>query len=321
MASDSDAPAPAARERLARWAVPAGALAAAVPGVPPWAALLGGVAAALLLGNPHAPRTRRLTRLLLPASVVGLGAGMDLGAVARAGLHGAGSAAATIAATIALGLLLARLLRLRSRATTLVTVGTAICGGSAIAAAAPVLGADDDEVSVALGTVFVLNGVALFVFPAVGRWAGLDQQAFGLWAALGIHDTSSVVGAALQVGARALEVATTVKLARALWIVPLTFALGLVVRRRGEGRGPRPWFILGFVAAAALTTGVPLLRPAGHAVAAVARQALVVTLFLIGAGMSRDALRAVGPRSLLHGTLLWLVVAGGTLAAVHAGVL
>ena len=307
--------------RLRSWVVLAGALVAAVPGVPPWAALLGGVAIALVLGNPHAALTRRLTRTLLPAAVVGLGAGMDLRAVARAGVQGAGSAAATIGATLLVGTLLGRLLRLRSRATTLVTVGTAICGGSAIAAAAPVLGADDDEVSVALGTVFILNGIALFAFPVVGRWVGLDERAFGMWAALGIHDTSSVVGAALQVGPRALELATTVKLARALWIVPLTFALGWVVHRRGAGRGPRPWFILGFVAAAALTTWVPALHPAGHTVAIVARQALVVTLFLIGAGMSRDAVRAVGPRSLLHGTALWLAVAGGTLAAIRAGVL
>jgi uncharacterized integral membrane protein (TIGR00698 family) len=312
---------PSLPERLGRWAIPAGGVAAAIPGVPPWAALIAGVTAALLLGNPYAARTRRLARLLLPAAVVGLGAAMDLRAVARAGLQGAGSAAATIAATLCAGALLARIMRLRSRATTLVTVGTAICGGSAIAAAAPVIGAEDDEVSLALGTVFVLNGVALFVFPVVGRWAGLDERAFGMWAALGIHDTSSVVGAALQVGTRALEVATTVKLARALWIVPLTLALGLIVHRGGARNAPRPWFILGFVAAAALTTAVPALRPAGRLVAAVARQALVVTLFLIGAGMSREALRAVGPRSLLHGTALWLMVAGGTLAAVRAGLL
>jgi uncharacterized integral membrane protein (TIGR00698 family) len=321
MAEASENTNPSIPGRLRLWAVPAGALVSAVPGVPPWAALLTGVAVALTLGNPHAPVTRRLTRLLLPAAVVGLGAGMDLRAVARAGVEGAGAAAATIAATLAIGALLGRLLRLRSRATTLVNVGTAICGGSAIAAAAPVLGADDDEVSVALGTVFVLNGLALLLFPMVGRWAGLDERAFGTWAALAIHDTSSVVGAAMQFGPRALELATTVKLARALWIVPLTFGLGLLVRRSGDRRGPRPWFILGFVGAAAFTTLVPGLRPAGHAVASVARQALVVTLFLVGAGMSRDAIRAVGPRSLLHGTALWMVVAGGTLAAIRAGVL
>ena len=312
---------PSVPRRLVSWAVPAGALAAAIPVVPPWAALLAGVALALLVGNAHVALTRRLTKLLLPAAVVGLGAGMDLRAVARAGLQGAGSAAATIAGTLLLGVLLARVLGLRSRAATLVTVGTAICGGSAIAAAAPVIGAEDDEISVALGTVFILNGIALFAFPVIGRWAGLDERAFGTWAALGIHDTSSVVGAAMQVGPRALEVATTVKLARALWIVPLTFVLGLVVGGRRERRGPRPWFILGFVAAAAVATLVPGLRPAGHVVAAVARQALVVTLFLIGAGMSREAVRSAGPRSLLHGSALWVIVATGTLAAIHAGVI
>jgi uncharacterized integral membrane protein (TIGR00698 family) len=318
-----DAPevASAAPGAFRRWLVPAGAVFAAIPGVPPWAALLAGVVVALGVGNPHAVRTRRLTRFLLPGAVVGLGAGMNLGAVARAGVQGAGAAAVTIGATLAAGILLGRALRLRSRATTLVTIGTAICGGSAIAAAAPVLGAEDDEVSVALGTVFILNGVALFLFPLVGRWVGLDERAFGMWAALGIHDTSSVVGAALQFGPRALELATTVKLARALWIVPLAFALGVLVHRRGGRRGPRPWFILGFVGAAAITTVLPALRPAGDVVAAVARQALVVTLFLIGAGMSREAVRAVGPRALLHGATLWIAVAGATLAGVRAGLL
>ncbi len=313
------------RERVAAAAVIAGAAGSAMPGVPAAAALAAGVVIALALGNPLAARTRTLSRRLLPASVVGLGGAMDLVAVGRAGFHGFAYTVATIAGCMALGTLLARALRVERRTGLLVMVGTAICGGSAIAAAGPVLGADDREMSVALGTVFVLNSVALLVFPGIGHAAGLAEPAFGLWAALAIHDTSSVVGAALHYGPTALEVATTVKLARALWIVPLTLALGAVERARGGAAGHRgghpPWFILGFVAAAALATWIPALRPAGHLVAQIAQRALVVTLFLVGVGLSRDALRAVGPRPLALGVALWLAMGTSTLAAVKAGLL
>ena len=299
------------------------ALASAIPGVPAAAALAAGVAVALVLGNPLAAHTRVLSRRLLPAAVVGLGGAMDLVAVGRAGVRGVGYTVASIAGCMALGALLSRALRVERRTGLLVSVGTAICGGSAIAAAGPVLGADDREMSVALGTVFVLNSVALLVFPGVGHAAGLSEPAFGLWAALAIHDTSSVVGAALQYGPVALSIATTVKLARALWIVPLTLGLGAAERARGGAAGRRggqpPWFILGFVAAAALATFVPALRPAGHLVAELARRALVVTLFLVGVGLSREALRAVGPRPLALGVALWLAMGASTLAAVKAG--
>jgi uncharacterized integral membrane protein (TIGR00698 family) len=310
-------------EKLAAAAVILGAVASAHPAVPAAAALSGGVAIALFLGNPLAPRTRALSRRLLPVSVVGLGGAMDLAAVGRAGASGIGYTVATITACMIAGSLLARALGVERRVGLLVSTGTAICGGSAIAAAGPVLGADDREMSVALGTVFVLNAIALAVFPAIGRAIGLGQAAFGLWAALGIHDTSSVVGAALQYGPLALSIATTVKLARALWIVPVTIVLRQLERRRGAEGGRRgghpPWFILGLVATAGASTFVPALRPAANLVADVARRALVVTLFLVGAGLSRDGLRAVGPRPLAMGVLLWLLMGAGTLGAVVAG--
>jgi uncharacterized membrane protein YadS len=233
---------------------------------------------------------------------------MDLGAVVRAGSRGLAFTVANLSLAIALGALLARAMRVERRTGLLVTVGTAICGGSAIVAAGPVLGADDREMSVALGTVFVLNAVALLVFPPIGRAAGLGERAFGLWAALAIHDTSSVVGAALQYGRVALETATTVK----------------IERRRGAGRAPArprlPWFILGFVAVAALATYVPGLRSPGLGVAQVARHALVLTLFLIGLGLSRASLRSVGPRPLALGVALWLALSAATLAAIRLGV-
>jgi uncharacterized integral membrane protein (TIGR00698 family) len=314
---------PPRRDALASAAVVAGALASAVPGVPAAAALAAGVALALTLGNPVVSRTRALAHRLLPLSVVGLGGAMDLVAVGRAGYHGVGYTVASIGACLALGLLLLRALRVERRTGLLVTVGTAICGGSAIAAAAPVLGAEERELSVALATVFVLNAVALLVFPPLGHAAGLAEPAFGLWAALAIHDTSSVVGAAMAYGPHALQVAATVKLARALWIVPLTLGLGALERARdggaARGRAKAPWFILGFLAAAALATWVPALRPAGNAVAEVARRALVVTLFLIGAGLSREGLRAVGPRPLALGVALWVFMGAATLVAVRAG--
>jgi uncharacterized integral membrane protein (TIGR00698 family) len=311
------------RDQLASAAVIGGAIVSAIPGVPAAAALAGGVAVALTVGNPLAGRTRAAAQRLLPLSVIGLGGAMDLVAVGRAGYHGVVTTVVTIAACLGLGALLARALRVDRRTGLLVTVGTAICGGSAIAAAAPVVGAEERELSVSLATVFVLNAVALVVFPPVGHALGLTEPSFGLWAALAIHDTSSVVGAGLAYGPRALQVATTVKLARALWIVPLTLGLGAVERARGvdagRGKGKAPWFIVGFVAAAALATWIPALRPAGHLVAEVARRALVVTLFLIGVGLSREALRRVGPRPLALGLALWLLMGGATLAAVKAG--
>jgi uncharacterized integral membrane protein (TIGR00698 family) len=228
------------------------------------------------------------------------------------------------------GLLLGRFLKVDRDAGLLISVGTAICGGSAIAAAAPVLRARPHQVSVALATVFLLNGVALVLFPPIGHLAGLGQNAFGLWAALAIHDTSSVVGAGLAYGPRALAVATTVKLARALWIVPMTLALGYMVARRqkqtGEAAGEsgpvkKPWFIGGFLLMAALVTWVPGLQRPGHFVALGAHHVLVLTLFLIGAGLSREALRTVGFRPFIQGLALWLIVASLGLGAVRMGLL
>jgi len=284
--------------------------------VTPALALAGGAALALGLGHGRGAATLRWTRRLLPASVVGLGAGMDVRVVARVGLHGLGYTVIGIVATLTLGRWLGRRLRLPARPALLVSIGTAICGGSAIAAVAPVVQADPEETSLALATVFLLNGVALFLFPPIGHALGLSQSSFGLWAALAIHDTSSVVGAALAFGPTALATATAVKLARALWIAPATAVLGW---RSGRRRAKVPPFIVGFLAAAALGTFVAPLHAAGALVAAGARRLLVATLFLVGAGLSRAALRESGVRPLVHGVLLWMVVGGGTLFAVARG--
>ena len=303
-----------------------GALLALAPFTPAAVALVGGALLALTLGNPMQGVTRTWTHRLLPLAVVGLGADMNLRAVAKAGLHGLGYTALSLALVLALGWWLARLLKVERYAGLLISVGTAICGGSAIAAVAPVLRAKEHEISVALATVFLLNAAALVIFPPIGHAAGLSQDAFGLWSALAIHDTSSVVGAGLAYGPRALEVATTVKLARALWIVPLTLGIGWIVVRRGEAAADappvkKPWFIAGFLAMAALVTFVPALHAPGHLVAIAARRVLVLTLFLIGAGLSRGALRSVGLRPFLQGLLLWLIVGSLGLGAVKLGLL
>jgi len=218
---------------------------------------------------------------------------------------------------------LARRLGVAPRVAALVCAGTGICGGSAIAAAAPVIQAEPGETSAALATVFLLNAVALLVFPLIGTWAGLDPHAFGLWCALAIHDTSSVTGAAMTHGPVALATATTVKLARALWIVPVAFALGAWFRRGagGGGRGAAriPWFIGGFILLSALFTLLPAWHPAAAVVAAAARSLLTLTLFFIGAGLDRAAMRAVGARPFLHGVLLWIVIGSASLAAILAG--
>ena len=303
-----------------------GALLALAPFTPAAVALVGGALLALTLGNPMQGVTRTWTHRLLPLAVVGLGADMNLRAVAKAGLHGLGYTALSLALVLALGWWLARLLKVERDAGLLISVGTAICGGSAIAAVAPVLRAKEHEISVALATVFLLNAAALVIFPPIGHAVGLSQDAFGLWSALAIHDTSSVVGAGLAYGSRALEVATTVKLARALWIVPLTLGISWIVARRGEAAPDappvkKPWFIAGFLAMAALVTFVPILQAPGHLVAVAARRVLVLTLFLIGAGLSRGALRSVGLRPFLQGLLLWLIVGSLGLGAVKLGLL
>jgi uncharacterized integral membrane protein (TIGR00698 family) len=292
----------------------------------PWVtaplALLAGLAFSLVLGTPRAEEVTRWQSWLLQASVVGLGAAMDLGVVARVGLSGVGQTLLTLAFTLGLALLLARALRTERTTSLLIGVGTAICGGSAIAAVAPAIGARSDHSSVALAVVFLLNAAALLLFPRVGLLAGLSPEQFGLWAALAIHDTSSVVGAALQFGPQALAVGTTVKLARALWILPVTLVLARVWRVEGSpgtARAKRPWFILGFVLVAALVTWVPALKEPGEVVAHGARRALVTTLFLVGAGVSRSALRQVGVRPLVLGVVLWVAVSAATLAAITWG--
>jgi uncharacterized integral membrane protein (TIGR00698 family) len=236
---------------------------------------------------------------------------MNLITVGQAGLEGLGFTLVSLIFSLSLGFLIGKILRSDTETSILITVGTAICGGSAIAAMAPVIRAKPHSITVALGTVFILNAIALLVFPILGHHFGLSQHQFGVWSALAIHDTSSVVGAGLQYGAEALQVGTTIKLARALWIVPLTLGFSWTYKDQISQQGmkpKRPWFILGFVGMAGVMTWIPVLQPAGQGIEWVARRGLVLTLFCIGAGLSRQTLKQVGWRPFLQGFTLWILV-------------
>lgn len=287
----------------------------------PWAspplALLAGLFFGAVASHPYPGESRQISKYLLQAAVVGLGFGMNLRQVLRAGSSGFVYTALGIAFALAIGALLGKLIAVQPRASFLISTGTAICGGSAIAAVGPVLGATEDEMSVSLGTIFMLNSIALLAFPPIGTALKLTQPQFGLWAALAIHDTSSVVGASARYGVAALAVGTTVKLARALWIVPVTVATAFI--KGSKTRIQWPWFILFFCLAAMANTyllaGLPvyqLLNKAGKLM-------LIFTLFLIGATLSPSALRKVGPRPLIQGVLLWIIVGISSLLAIRAG--
>ncbi|MBI2814673.1 MAG: putative sulfate exporter family transporter [Opitutae bacterium] len=294
-----------------------GGLAAAccLPGVTPPLALGIGLALALTVGNPRPTLTVKVQQYLLQASVVGLGFGLKLDAVGRAGLTGTWATALSLALTVLLGWGLARMLKVERITGQLITAGTAICGGSAIAAMGPVLGASPREMSVSLGCVFILNAVALFVFPGIGHWAGLAPVDFGYWAALAIHDTSSVVGAAARYAPEALATAVPVKLARALWILPLVALAAMLARR--DTRPKAPWFVGLFLLASATATYLPAGEAAWGVLTGVARKGLTVTLFLIGAGLSREALREVGWRPFLQAVILWVIVSVASLGVVR----
>ncbi len=308
--------------------LPLGAAASLLPWTPPWAALFGGTVIALAFGNPCVGLTGRSAKWLLQIAVVGLGAGVNLGVVARVGGAGLGYTIAGLVATFAIGSLLATWLGIAPKVAALICAGTGLCGGSAIAAAAPAIGAKSEETSAALAVVFLLNGAALFIFPAVGTWLGMDAHQFGLWCALAIHDTSSVTGAAMTHGTQALATATTVKLARALWIVPVALALGAWFRRGAAETDAKrrrtitvPWFIAGFLIVSMIFTFIPALAPAAKPVSRIARSMLTVTLFFIGMGLSRTVLRMLGLRPLIHAVVLWIIIGGGTLVAIQTGLI
>jgi uncharacterized integral membrane protein (TIGR00698 family) len=289
----------------------------------PWAspplALTLGLVFGLTMTHPFHSFSQSLSKILLQVCVVGLGFGINLHEVLEVGRSGFLYTFIGICFVLAAGWALGRLLKVGRASSYLISVGTAICGGSAIAAVGPVIEATDEEMSVSLGTVFILNSVALLVFPAIGSAAGLTPEQFGLWAALAIHDTSSVVGAGIKYGAAALSVATTVKLARALWIAPV--ALATAAFKRSGAQIKWPWFIILFIAASVVNTYLPGGSSLYSQITVLSKIGLIVTLYLIGSNISRATLQVVGVRPLLQGTLLWILVTGLSLVLVYLGII
>ncbi len=285
------------------------------PVMSPPLALLLGLVIAQFIGHPYLHLNHKATHWLLQASVVGLGFGMNVHSAVQAGKEGVLFTVASIAGTLTVGILLGKWLKIDKVTAHLIAAGTAICGGSAIAALSPVMKAEEKQLSVALGTIFILNSVALLVFPAVGHWFHLTPNQFGLWCALAIHDTSSVVGAAARFGPEALQVATTVKLARALWIIPV--ALGTAVLfKTGKGTVTIPYFIGLFILAMIVHTYVPAIKPVADVLVKLAHSGLTLTLFLIGAGLSGKVIRAVGWKPLVQGVVLWALISAASLWAI-----
>ncbi len=290
----------------------------------PPVALVGGIAYGFSFDHPLRREASSLAKLLLQISVVMLGFGMNLNQVIHAGKSGFLYTAISIVSAVALGLLLGRWLKIGGKASYLITMGTAICGGSAIAALAPITNANEEEISISMGTVFLLNSIALMLFPLIGWALHLSQNQFGLWAALAIHDTSSVVGATAKYGNQALAIGTTVKLARALWIVPITLLTAAVVGRAARTSATSqkakikiPWFIVLFILASVASTYVPRFGAVYADMTHLGKLGLTATLFLIGTSLSRQTLKQVGFRPLLQGVILWIVVGSASLAAIY----
>jgi len=286
-----------------------------LPFISPPVALLMGIVVAQSIGHPFLHLNHKATHILLQFSVVGLGFGMNVQSALQAGRSGLMFTVLSITTILVLGYLLGRFLKTERKLSFLITVGTAICGGSAIAAISPVIKAEEKQISVALGTIFILNAVALFIFPLIGQSFHLSQQQFGVWSAIAIQDTSSVVGAASKYGTEALQIATMVKLTRALWIIPIALLSSLLFRNKGT-KIKIPYFIGLFVLAIVLNTYLPFAKVIGSQLVQLSKIGLTLTLFLIGSGLSKEVFTSVGYKSLLQGLILWILISVPTLLAV-----
>lgn len=274
---------------------------------PPLALFLG-LIFALTLGNPFQKFTKKVSKYLLQISVVGLGFGMNLQESLKAGSDGVIFTIVSVASVMFLGIIVGKWFKVSKVSSYLIASGTAICGGSAIAAVGPIAKADESEMSVSLATIFVLNAIALFLFPVLGHWLELTQQQFGMWAAIAIHDTSSVVGAGATYGEQALKIATTVKLTRALWIIPLSVFTSFYFKSKGD-KVVIPWFILFFIVAMIVNSFNIVPVKIGQEIVVVAKQGLTLTLFFIGAGLSRKVIKSVGAKPMILGIILWAFIA------------
>ena len=285
--------------------------------VTPPVVLFIGLVFALLCGQAYPTFNKNISKKLLQYSVIGLGFGMNLQASLASGKEGMLFTIISVIGTLLIGMFIGcKVLKLNRNTSYLISSGTAICGGSAIAAVGPIIKAKDTDMSMALATVFILNAIGLFLFPALGHWLGLSQQEFGTWAAIAIHDTSSVVGAGAAYGEEALQVATTIKLTRALWIIPLALVTSVIFRSEGK-KISIPWFILFFIVAMLINTYLLADYPEiGKFIAGIARKGLIITMFFIGASLSVDVIKSVGIRPLLQGVLLWIIISAASLAYI-----
>lgn len=287
-----------------------------LPVVTPPVSLFAGLIFALSCGQAFPKFNKKMSKYLLQGSVVGLGFGMSAREALASGKDGMLFTVVSVAGTLILGSYIAKKMNVDKKTGYLISSGTAICGGSAIAAVGPVIKANDGQMSVALGTVFILNAIALFLFPFLGHIFGLSQHQFGLWSAIAIHDTSSVVGAASAYGKEALQVATTVKLTRALWIIPLTFVTSFIFKSKSD-KIYMPWFIFFFILAIAINTMVDLPVSLTSGIVLVARKGLTLSLFFIGASLTKMVLRNVGVRPMIQGILIWIVISVVSLSYIY----
>lgn len=278
-------------------------------------ALLFGLLFAIVFGNPYQQKSERITKYLLQLSIIGIGFGTSAITALELGFYSFGLIFSFILITLFLGLLFGKMFNIDTKISHLITSGTAICGGSAIVAISPVIKANEKQMSVALGTVFVLSALALFIFPIVGMYFNLSQQQFGIWAALAIHDTGSVLGAASDYGEKALEVATTVKLGRVLFIIPLVF-LEVYLFKGSNRKFFFPYFIVLFLAAMLINSSFPEYAETFSFIKLLAKKGLVITLFLIGANLSFKNLKSVGVKPFLQGFLLWILVSVSSLITI-----
>ncbi|MFA7116678.1 MAG: putative sulfate exporter family transporter [Bacteroidales bacterium] len=286
--------------------------------VSPAISLAIGIAYALILGDLFKAFSAKVSKYLLQASVVGLGFGMNINEALQSSSTGMLFTVFSVVTVLGVGYFLGRLFHIDKKLSYLISAGTAICGGSAIAAVAPVIKADSNQTSMSLAVIFTLNAIAMFLFPAIGHWIGLSQTEFGTWAAIGIHDTSSVVGAGQIYGEQALKVATTVKLTRALWIIPVSIFSMFAFNTQKDGikNMSIPWFIFMFIVAMLINTYFPLPAGLGNVISITAHSALSLTLFLIGSMLSIEAVKAVGYKPIIHGIVLWFIIGSSALLAV-----
>lgn len=282
---------------------------------PPFALFLG-LVFAFTLGTPFPKANKKISKYLLQISVVGLGFGMNLYDAFKSGSDGMVFTLFSVVSVMFLGVIIGKWFKVTRVSSYLIASGTAICGGSAIAAVGPIAKANESEMSISLATIFILNAIALFLFPVMGHWLNLTQHQFGIWAAIAIHDTSSVVGAGATFGEEALKVATTVKLTRALWIIPLSIFTSFYFKSKGD-KISIPWFIFFFILAMVINTFVTIPTAITHSIVSVSRQTLTLTLFFIGAGLSRSVIKSVGFKPMLLGIFLWFFIAVISLVFIY----